>query len=204
DPAPPLAGATLPGGTAALDAQATCPLRAFCEHRLGARPLAPFVRGVSPPVRGKILPAALERFFRAFDSRAALARAAAGALHDAMRREAARAAAEALGRGHALLDALAEIEAARAGEALAALVARERERAPYRVEALELDTSLEILGKTLRLRIDRIDALESGGIAVIDYKTGAAPRAPDWLGPRLRDVQLPAYATAVPAERLAA
>jgi len=204
DPAPPLAGDRLPGGTAALDAQATCPLRAFCEHRLGARPLEPFERGVSPQVRGRILHHALERFFGAFDSHAALDRAAVGTLHDAMRREAARAAAEALGRGHALLDALAEIEAERATDVLAALVARERERAPFRIESLELDASLEVLGKTLRLRIDRIDALESGGIAVIDYKTGAAPRAPDWLGPRLRDVQLPAYATAVPAERIAA
>src|SRR5690606_20256800 len=204
DPAPALAGARLPGGTAALDAQSVCPVRAFCEHRLNARALAPFARGVSPARRGQIVHRALERLFRRFDSHPALDAAAAGELAGAIRRAAERSAAEAVGRGHALLDALAEIEAARAAEVLAALVARERERAPFRIEALEVDETLEIRGRTLHVRIDRIDALETGGIAVIDYKTGTGPKASDWLGPRLRDVQLPVYATAVPSGRLAA
>lgn len=204
DPAPPLSGRTLPGGTAALELQSTCPLRAFCEHRLRARPLVPFARGVAPPERGRILHGALERFFRRYRSREALEDTPASELLRAIRRDAEAAAARIVGRGHVLLDVLAEIEAARAADALATLVARERERAPFRVESLELDATLEIRGFALRLRIDRIDALDSGGLAVIDYKTGAAPRAPDWLAPRLRDVQLPVYATAVPADRLAA
>lgn len=204
DPAPPLAGRTLAGGTAALELQSTCPVRAFCEHRLRARPLAPFGRGITPPQRGRILHGALERFFRRYRSRDALDVTPPGELQRAIRREAEHAAAAVVGGGHALLDALVDLEASRAAAALAAYVARERERAPFRVDSLELDATLEIAGYTLRLRIDRIDALESGGLAILDYKTGITPRTPDWLSPRLRDVQLPVYATTVPADRLAA
>lgn len=203
DPAPPLIGTAIRGGTAALNGQSICPLRAFCEHRLGARPLVPVERGLSPAARGKILHRALERLFRRFDSRAALERAGALQLEAAARHETRRAAVEVIGRGHALLGAFAEIEAARAAEVVSALAARELERAPFRVESLELEQTIELRGWTLRVRIDRIDALESGGLAVIDYKTGAAPRPSDWLGERLREVQLPVYATALPSERVA-
>src|SRR5690606_3103116 len=191
------------GGTAALDAQSICPLRAFCEHRLGARPLVPIERGLSPAARGRIVHRALERLFRALDSRAALERAGPQLVETTIRREARRAAAEIVGRGHALLGALADIEATRAAEVVSALVARELERAPFRVESLELERTIELCGRTLRVRIDRVDALESGRLAVIDYKTGAAPRPLDWLGERLRDVQLPVYAAALPSARVA-
>lgn len=204
DPAPALAGEALPGGVAALNTQSGCPLRAFCEHRLGAESLPAVERGLPPAERGRILHRALERFFRRFDSWHALDATPAGELSSAMRREALRAASDSIGRGHPLLDAFIEIEAERARDVLAALVARERERAPFRVDSLEVDETLELGGRRLRMRLDRIDALDSGGLAVIDYKTGRAPRPGDWLGPRLRDVQLPAYAAAVGSDRLAA
>src|SRR5690606_21246714 len=155
DPPPPLGGNAVRGGTAALDAPSICPLRAFCAHRLGARPLVPIERGLSPAARGRIVHRALERLFRALDSRAALERAGPQLVETTIRREARRAAAEIVGRGHALLGALADIEATRAAEVVSALVARELERAPFRVESLELERTIELCGRTLRVRIDR-------------------------------------------------
>jgi RecB family exonuclease len=45
-----------------------------------------------------------------------------------------------------------------------------------------------------------VDSLDTGGLAVIDYKTGKSASPTDWLDDRLRDVQLPLYAQASNAE----
>jgi RecB family exonuclease len=69
----------------------------------------------------------------------------------------------------------------------------ERGRAPFTVAAMEEKRKLEVAGLTLSGRIDRMDALESGGHALIDYKTGK-PSPNEWLGERPDDPQLPLYA----------
>ncbi|MBN1237932.1 MAG: PD-(D/E)XK nuclease family protein, partial [Gammaproteobacteria bacterium] len=198
DAAPPLESAEIRGGTAALNAQSLSPLRAFCEFRLAAKPLEPFARGVPARVRGIATHAALERFFRVYDSRRRLAAASAGE----RRLRAARCAQEALaglfGAARGPLTALFELERDRLAMMIERLADKELERSDYRVEELEQKRSLEVRGRVLRLRIDRIDALEDDGIAVIDYKTGRGIPASSWLSPRPRDVQLPTYALVLP------
>ena len=198
DRAPPLEDRRLSGGAAALTAHAVCPIRAFCEHRLLARPLPPSPRGIPSGTHGKILHGALERFYREFDSQAALAAAGAETLDAAIRRAARIAVADVLGPTADALTVLAELETLRIAMLLARLVARERVRMPFRIEALERDATVEIRGKTLRLRIDRIDALEDGTLAILDYKSGSGTRPSDWTSERLRDVQLPLYAIGLP------
>jgi hypothetical protein len=51
---------------------------------------------------------------------------------------------------------------------------------------------VNIAGGTFEVRIDRIDALEGGGCAILDYKSGEA-RAPRWDPEKFRDPQLLAY-----------
>ena len=48
----------------------------------------------------------------------------------------------------------------------------------------------------LDIRIDRVDCMDDGKLAVIDYKTGKTVSAADWQGARLVDMQLPVYFTA--------
>jgi len=198
DRAPPLEDRKLAGGSAALTAQAVCPMRAFCEHRLGARALPPVSRGLSSGMRGKALHGALERFYRQFDGHAALAAAGSERLGGAARRAARAAVAEALGPTAGALTMLAELETERIAMLIARLAARELARMPFRVDALEREAKAEICGKTLRLRIDRIDLLDDGTIAIIDYKSGSHVRPSDWTGERPRDVQLPLYAIGLP------
>jgi putative RecB family exonuclease len=57
---------------------------------------------------------------------------------------------------------------------------------------LELDLKVEVDGMTLRGIIDRLDRLPDGSLAVVDYKTGRAPRA-EQSRSRLSSVQLYAY-----------
>ncbi len=54
---------------------------------------------------------------------------------------------------------------------------------------LELDLRTEVDGMTLRGIIDRLDRLQDGSLAVVDYKTGRAPRA-EQSRSRLSSVQL--------------
>ncbi|HXY42556.1 MAG TPA: PD-(D/E)XK nuclease family protein [Acidimicrobiales bacterium] len=57
---------------------------------------------------------------------------------------------------------------------------------------LELDLKVEVDGMTLRGIIDRLDRLPDGSLAVVDYKTGRAPRA-EQSRSRLSSVQLYAF-----------
>jgi hypothetical protein len=87
-------------------------------------------------------------------------------------------------------------ECRRATRLIRALCAVERERAPFRVESTELDSKLTLKGAELRIRIDRVDALESGGRAILDYKSGRRTIA-DWYGERPSHPQLLAYLAAL-------
>src|SRR6185436_1752951 len=80
-----------------------------------------------------------------------------------------------------------------------AWLAVERERPAFEVVANEEKRKLAVAGLELNGRIDRMDALESGGHALIDYKTGN-PTPNDWKGPRPEEPQLPLYALSVPEE----
>ncbi|MGH9304151.1 MAG: RecB family exonuclease [Acidimicrobiales bacterium] len=57
---------------------------------------------------------------------------------------------------------------------------------------VELDLRAELDGLTLRGIIDRLDRSPGGGLAVVDYKTGRAPR-PEQSRSRLSSLQLYAY-----------
>jgi ATP-dependent helicase/nuclease subunit B len=69
---------------------------------------------------------------------------------------------------------------------------RELERAAFSVDARETERVVEIAGGTFDLRIDRIDRIEGGGYAIVDYKSGAA-KTPRWDAAKFRDPQLVAY-----------
>ncbi len=58
---------------------------------------------------------------------------------------------------------------------------------------------LTLAGLLLTLRIDRIDALAEGGVAIIDYKTGDADGPTRWIEARPRAPQLGLYALAYQA-----
>src|SRR6185437_15858895 len=70
------------------------------------------------------------------------------------------------------------------------------DRAPFRVRHTEYASRLRLAGQELRLRIDRLDALASGGTAILDYKSGRRIGG-DWYGDRPSHPQLLAYLAAV-------
>jgi len=82
------------------------------------------------------------------------------------------------------------------------------ETAPFAVIGIEKGLALDVHGLTISLRLDRVDALDGGGVAIVDYKTGLTSSPEVWFEPRPRAPQLGLYAlaqrAATPGERVRA
>jgi ATP-dependent helicase/DNAse subunit B len=89
----------------------------------------------------------------------------------------------------------AEIERGRLRRLVVEWLNYEREREPFEVLACEQASDVTVAGLAMHLRLDRLDRLADGTVALIDYKTGMA-RVTDWLGPRMDEPQLPLYCQA--------
>jgi ATP-dependent helicase/nuclease subunit B len=190
DEAPPLLGTRVPGGTGALGRQARCPVRAFCQDRLRAKALEPLGFGVPPRLRGTAVHRAAESLLAGEPAQAELA-----ARFESVAPSVERALAKLFGRARAHLAALYELEAEQLERMLAALLRAELARAPFRVRAVEQRTSVTVGPLTFDVRIDRVDELADGTLAIIDYKTSERATSSEWFGTRLRDAQVPLYAS---------
>jgi ATP-dependent helicase/nuclease subunit B len=189
DPPPAFAGSVLPGGAGMLGRQARCPLRAFVQDRLGARELEPLRFGVSARLRGIAIHRALELAYDALPSQVDHAPDTAQAL-----RCARSALDELFGSAKRPLHALFDLETELLERVLGELLALERRRAPFRVLAVEQRREVALGDYTIHVRLDRLDRLADGGLAILDYKTGKRATPADWLAPRLKDAQIPLYA----------
>ncbi len=182
--APPLATKTPKGGTRILADQSACPFRAFARHRLAAEALEEPVEGLDARARGLLLHSLMKELWTELKGSAGLV----GDVGPAIEKAATRAVAAAK-----LEDPFAGLERKRLAKLAWEWLEVERGRAPFTVAAMEEKRKLKVAGLVLNGRIDRMDALESGGHALIDYKTGK-PTPNEWLGERLDDPQLPLYA----------
>lgn len=193
--APPIAlGTTIRGGARAIQTQSDCPFQAVARHRLGAQRWPTAKAGLAAFERGQLVHAMLAAFWAAVADRAQLL-----ALDpEALNVEIAAAAAKGLAclppaRWRNVPDVVRFAESRRLIRLLHAWLAIERARPPFSVTAVEARRDLSLSGITLRMRVDRIDALGDGGIAIIDYKTGVLEQPKQWFEDRPRASQLGAY-----------
>ena len=189
---------TLPSGTRSLELQNLCAFRAYAELRLGACELDEPQRGVPPDMRGQLLHAALDGLWQQLQDSATLAAHAPEQLRPLIDSAVERAASGLWGAQRALEPPLVR-EQRRAARLIARLCELERQRPPFTVAAREQDFTAEFAGARLRLRVDRIDRLESGARAILDYKSGQSLKA-DWYGERPSHPQLLAYLAALLAD----
>lgn len=187
-------GAVTKGGIAVIDTQARNPLWAFVRYRLGAGQMRDYADLADQNARGMFLHKCMELACREVtDADALRLQHADGRLREAIRSALQCAADECLadyGR------VVRELEVARAAAILDDWFALELERGPFAVRAVEETFEWSRGPLQLRLRLDRIDGLPDGRLAVIDYKTGGAgidPRS-DWMRERPVGLQLPFYA----------
>jgi probable DNA repair protein len=196
DQAPPYAeGAAAGGGAGMIAAQANCPFQAMAGYRLHTERWPEPVDGLSAAERGNLVHACLAAFWRDVADHATLA---ALSRDDFVRRLDAAvgvaAAAIPSARWSRLPAAVAVGEAARIAKAVGAWLDEvDRARPPFTVDAIEAARPLALGGLQWKLRLDRIDTLADGSIAIIDYKTGAVAAPALWFGDRVREPQLGLY-----------
>jgi probable DNA repair protein len=193
----------LPSGTRSVELQNLCPFRAYAELRLGSSQLESPEPGVAPDVRGKLLHTALEKVWKTLRGSEALAGYSDDALLALIERCVDEASVETMGPitgdGRPRAE---QRECRRAVRLIHTLCELERKRPPFVVREMEHDSTLGLAGAQLRLRIDRLDELRSGGLAILDYKSGR-PITGDWYSERPSHPQLLAYLAAVGRETVA-
>jgi probable DNA repair protein len=191
------AGQTLPAGTRSLELQNLCGFRAYAELRLGSTELGVPEPGVAPDVRGQLLHAALQVLWRQLRDSATLMDHAETSLALLIERSVDEAAHAILGRNTGGdRSPLFVRECRRTIRLIKKLCVLERSRDPFRVLDTELEKTLTVSGAQMKVRIDRLDALEGGGRAILDYTSGRRTTA-DWSGERPSHPQLLAYLAAI-------
>jgi RecB family exonuclease len=192
------------GGAKLLEVQSACPFRAQAEFRLGARPLEDPEIGVAASERGELVHGVLARLWLELSAQPALHALSREELRAMIQGAVEAEAAPALRSAQGFMRQLLAIEIEWLLARVADLLAIDAARPPFEIESIEKEHLIVIGGLTLTLRIDRIDRLEGGSLAVIDYKTGADADAGAWFGERPRLPQMPLYVEAVGAERVSA
>jgi len=197
DPPPPWpAGQKVSGGARVLTQQATSPLNAFIERRLGAFEIRRPGTGISAMQRGNLTHRALEDFYTATPAQADAA-ALADSVREARLRDSLEAGlADLPGIDEPFMRRLAAAELEQQLERIEAFLAIDREREPFTVSQREQDHDVEIGSLALRLKLDRLDTLSDGSQLVIDYKTGHISRQ-NWNPDNPRDLQLPLYVSLI-------
>jgi ATP-dependent helicase/nuclease subunit B len=186
--APPVQVKQVRGGTRVLADQAACAFRAFARWRLAAEALEEPAPGLDARKRGSLLHHLMKHLWGSLKNSASL-------LHDLEPAIASAAAAAVKELG--LEGRFAELERERLARLAREWLEIEKKRVGFEVIFIEQRQTIAVAGLEFSGRIDRMDRLEKGGHALIDYKTGQATRNA-WLGERPDDPQLPLYAVSAP------
>jgi len=181
------------GGVRPLQLQAECAFHAYAELRLDARPLEAPTPGIDPRARGMLLHKALELIWAKLKGHFELT-STDGAVRKWMIGNAVEAAVVAVFRGYVpeeLRNAV-DREKFRLEQLILALLELESQRPAFEAVSLEARREVQLAGGRFEVRIDRVDSIEGGGFAILDYKSGE-PRPLRWQGDLIRDPQLIAY-----------
>jgi ATP-dependent helicase/nuclease subunit B len=192
------------GGTRLLELQASCPFRAAVELRLGGRVVEQPATGIAATERGNLVHAVLQQVWQALRTRSRLvalpgvelAEWIARLAHDQV--EPLRAGADPIRRR------LLDLEQRWIEMRVLELLSADADRPPFEVIHVEEPFTLDVGGVQVRLKLDRVDRLDDGTLAVIDYKTGTRAKPAAWMGERPELPQLPLYVRAVGQDAVSA
>ena len=187
------------GGVSLLEQQASCPLKAHLNHKLGIRPLEGEAEGLTPGERGGVLHEGLKHLFsslRTSDQINLLTAVDREVLIEAAADEAARGL-KAPVRERVGLSTL-DLERQRLIGILAAWLEVEGSRdVSFTVELSEEPLEWDCEWLNLSLKVDRVDRLSTGQRIVIDYKSSVGQSAIDWSQSPLKSPQLPCYSQVI-------
>ena len=197
DRAPKIQTDSIRGGSKLLQDIARCQFRAFAHHRLFANAADDAREGLDPLDRGNLVHQVLEHCWRhIFDKQQTNLQELylAKQLEEAIRPSINTAIERLQNERHTELPpAIVNIEKQRLERVLMQWFEMEIKRPHFSVKELEQSVDAPIAGNIIRVQLDRVDTLEDGSLAIIDYKTGKVNRN-NWFGERPDEPQLPLYA----------
>lgn len=195
DPVPSIGpGEHLAGGAGTIQNQLSNPVAAFLAGRLGARYLDVQTDGLPALLRGNLIHDALYQLYLGKPSSGDLANWADSEQRIAKALDFAFARHER--NADNVLLALLAMERRRIAGLLGDFIAIDAQRDAFIVASVEREIEFAEAGVRLKLRVDRIDSLVDGRIAILDYKTGAEKKLLTSKG-EPKEIQLVAYACAV-------
>ena len=183
------------GGSAIISHQSSCPFKAFAMNRLNLNPESFNEGGISKIAKGNACHIALEQLFTKILSNKELHSISDEQLATHIDNSATKAVEFLIqAHGDLLTPKIQKIEHRRIAILLEEFSKVEKQRSDFEVIDQERSLSVDFGNLTLRVRVDRIDRLQSGDIALIDYKTGKQTISPKkWHDERPEDMQLPLY-----------
>ena len=184
------------GGSQLLQDQAHCPFRAFVHHRLNGEQLATSIPGIDPLARGNLLHLVLEKIWQQLQNQSTLLEMDEQQRKTLIKTQVAAAIDCYYATRTAPAEQLLRLEAERMILLLDEWLDKEVAREPFRVVETEQPHVEQVGPLQIRLKVDRIDELDTGQRIVIDYKTGANIDPKDFLSHPLIEPQLPVYAVA--------
>ncbi len=194
--APPVEdGHVTRGGASILRNQATCPFKAFAEVRLSARTEDEPSEGISPAERGDLLHGTLEFFWTQCKSKAQLLEwiYEKDPLNEAISSASEKALALFKQHNPHISTGFLTLEKSRLDKLASTwLIEIETKRADFVVKHIEKDEQITIGNLDIKIKADRIDQLDDGRLAIIDYKSSEKTSGA-WQGDRPDDPQLPLY-----------
>ena len=184
------------GGTALFKAQAICPAWGYYQFRLGAKKLQSPKDGLDASTRGSLAHLALQHFWQNQDSLSL--KQCSEAFQFALVTKAVQSALSLFNHEHGdiLSPNMLQLETTRLVTLLKNWLIFELTReVEFSVLDCEKSEMVEIEGINVKLSIDRIDVLSDNTKVIIDYKTGHLPKLKNWADLRIKEPQLPIYAT---------
>ena len=186
---------SLRGGAHLIAAQSECPFKAVAKYRLLAESLPEAITTPDARMQGSLVHDILQNIWQQIGDSERLQTATEEALMGIIDSSVNNALA---GAAHLRPDlyspSFTELEKDRLNDLMLSWLSLEKQReTPFKISQLETDKIVDINGLKLKLRADRIDKLENGKLAVIDYKTGAKANINAWFDERIKEPQVPLY-----------
>ncbi|MEO1889813.1 MAG: PD-(D/E)XK nuclease family protein [Cycloclasticus sp.] len=180
------------GGVGVIKDQAACPFKAFAHHRLRASAMEEPEPGIDARLRGSLVHRCLEKLWQRIGTHQVLSGLPAEEQKSLVESIVTTIIQQECIRTPILKKAFGQLESQRITQLLLDWLSIDAQREPFKVTATELKQTLTVGKLQLNTVIDRVDTLQDGSTAIIDYKTGDT-NINKWFGERPEEPQLPLY-----------